>query len=627
MDSANHRKEVGMLLRSRNTWRDLGLALLAVALILPTATTVAAVQDAEAVGQAEKSVGGGSFVAKPAKAAKPDRESLPGTPDAITPPPIQTETVIAEPASQETTSPQSLEPRVALRPGQQEGQWQASPTNGSTVFQPGALSDYQQASISAAVANSPASEMTNQATWQTPHLRMTTLGPKNANIHRTSQFRFRVTNDGPTIAQGVNLAIDISGSGRVVSTFPDGAVQQTEAIYFPVGELAVGEVKEYGFEFQADRAGQINVSPRLTSSGTTTFTANVTAPQVQIDFQGDDTFVVGQRIQQTVVIRNEGNETVRNIVVRQACTPSNAFQNNGIADGQQIIDSIAPGQSRTVAVSAIAVQQGKATMKIVVDGENVRGTKGKEFTFLQSQLTAAIEGPELTYLNSMGTYGITVTNDQARDLENIQVRLSLPIGMVVKVVDRKAEFDAASSTISWNIGKIPAGQTEQIPFKATLSQFGQHVLKASGSNAAGAMTHSQMTTQAVGRADIDVKVVTNSEPIEIGSTTSVIVQVQNKGTQPANDINVTVQLPEAFAGIASADYALNGQQVTFDGFRLTPGQTHNLTIPITCETAGDHIVRASVESSASSKAIAAENSLFFFSTRSMKNAGFQTDNQ
>lgn len=609
-----------MLLRSRNTWRDVWLAMLAVALVLPTASAVAAVQDAEAVGQAEKPVGGGEFQSIVGKALDP--EGLAGTPGALTPPPILTEQVTGAQEARETEAPKTLQPRVAMKP-EAAASIQEPGTATELVVDPSALSTMNQ---DGAIHN-PATEISNQAIWETPRLRMITLGPRQANIHRTSQFRFRVANDGPNVAEGVNLAIDIRGSGRVVSTFPEGGVQQADAVYFRVGNLGVGEVKEFGFEFQADRAGQIDVTPRLTCSGTTTFSSNVTAPEVRIDIQGDDTFVVGQQVKQTVVIRNEGTETVRNIIVRQACTPSNAFENTGIHDGQQVIDAIVPGQSRTVEISAIAVQQGVASMKIVVDGENVRGTSDKQFTFLQSQLTASIEGPELTYLNSMGTYGINVTNDQARDLKNVRVRMSLPVGMVVKVVDRRAEFDAASSTITWEIPFLSAGQTEHIPFKATLSQFGQHVIKATISNTAGAMTHSQMTTQAVGRADIDVKVVTNPEPIEAGSTTSIIVQVQNRGTQPANDVKVIVNLPEAFKGIESADYALNEQEVQFDGFRLEPGQTHNLTIPISCGIAGDHIVRATVESSASSKAIAAENSLFFFSSNRTRNAGFQTNDQ
>jgi hypothetical protein len=611
---SNHRKEVGMLFRPRNHGSAVWSALLAVAWMLSVTTVTAAVQDAEAVGQAEKPI---QEIMEKAL----DPEGLSGTPEALMPTRRSTESsateLVATPDSEVAEG--SQEPRVALRPAEpRQDIWLDAPA--SEIVLDGSNRPLQSTGGTAATTI-PSQE----ATYQTPRLRMTTLGPGQANIHRTSQYRFRIINDGPAVAEGVNLAIEIEGSGRVVSTYPEGAVQQTEAVYFRVGDLGVGEIKEYGFEFQADRAGQIQVTPRLTSSSTTRFISRVTAPRVRIDIQGEDTFVVGQAIRQQVVIHNEGTETVRNIVVRQACTPSNAFEKAEIGAGQQMVDAIIPGQSRTVEVTAVAVQQGPASLQIVVEGDNVRGTSSRSLTFLQSQLTTSIQGPELIYLNSLGTYGIDVTNDQIRDLENIQVKLSLPIGMIVKVIDRKAEFDAASSSITWTIPKLSAGATEHIPFKATLSQFGQHVVKATVSNSAGAMTHTQMTTQAVGRADIDVKVVTNPEPIETGSTTSIIVQVQNRGTQPANDVSVLVSLPESFDGIESADYAINDGQVRFDSFRLEAGQIHNLTIPIRCDTAGDHIVRATVESSASTKAIAAENSLFFFSTSSMRNAGFRSD--
>ena len=134
------------------------------------------------------------------------------------------------------------------------------------------------------------------------------------------------------------------------------------------------------------------------------------------------------------------------------------------------------------------------------------------------------------------------------------------------------------------------------------------------------MTHTQMKTHVIGRADIDLKVITNSEPIEIGSTSSIIVQIQNRGTHTAADVEVQLELPDAIEIVESADHISQGQTVTFKTFELAPGQSHNLTVPVKSTITGDHIVRATVKSSASTKTIGAENSLFFFSSRSKRTA-------
>ncbi|MGI9517835.1 MAG: hypothetical protein ACR2NP_12360 [Pirellulaceae bacterium] len=627
-----------MLLRNLQPRRTWGRWFLALAIMWPAANAQAVMQETEsatepattesvdAAPEWNDTTSAVGNLLRQAINKTMDPEGLSGTPEMMTPPPIHAEQTLPEKPTQETEAPQTmppekLEPRVAMAPETQEETWQAYPDYSTIPM----YQEHPQELDGIQTTNQTAAPIANQATYQTPQLRMTTLGPQQANVHRASQFRFRIINDGPIVAEGVNLTIEIEGSGRVISTFPEGGVQQSRAVYYSIGNLAVGEVREYGFEFQADQAGQVSVQPRLTTSSTTRFSAEITAPQVDIDIVGDDTFVVGQQISQRVIIRNNGTETVNNLAIRQACTPSSAFEQTAIDSSQQVIPAIYPGQAREISLSAIAVQQGTANMQVVVEGDNVRGTAAKDLTFVNSRLAARIEGPDLTYLNSLNTWAITVDNDQTRDIEDVQVRLQLPMGMVVKVVDRKADFDPASSSITWTIPRLAAGSTETIPFKATISEFGQHAVKISVGNDAGAMTHAQMNTQAIGRADIDLKVITNPEPIETGSTTSVIVQIQNRGTQPATDVAVQMQLPETIDALESADYLISERQVAFDTFRLEPGQTHNLTVPITCSTSGDHIIRATVQSSASSNAIGAENSLFFFSNSTSRTADRSQD--
>lgn len=463
--------------------------------------------------------------------------------------------------------------------------------------------------------------------WSTSQIRIETGLPQSMNIFKPGQFRFTVINDGPVSATGVNLTININGEGRVVSTSPADAVQQANAIYFPVGDLEIGQSREFVFDFQADASGPITVTPQITSSSTNSVSVNVSAPKIAIDISGEQAFVVGQTMTQIITVRNDGHETVQNLVVRQACTPASAFSNAGFVGNSQIIPQLGPGQSAELELSALAVQPGNAELQIAIEGDNVRGTFSKQIEFAQSQLTAQITGPELSYVNSLGTYAITVSNDQQRDMQDVNVKLMLPAGMIVKIVDRKSEFDATASTISWNIPNLAAGGSETIPFKATMSQFGSHVLKASIGNIAGTLTNSQMTTEVVGRADVEIKVNTPSEPIEVGTATDVSVLVQNRGTNQAENVQVTIKLPASLTPIESTDFVIGEAGIQFESFPLAPGQSQTLKIQVKCVTAGDHVVRAEVQSSASSRVIASENSLFFYSndmTRTAEN-GSATD--
>ncbi len=605
-----------MSLRHRKLWP----ILLAVALIIPATITASPVQESEPNELASETVTDETVDATQSLAPEgliaPAEQTEPEQVPAAADTPDQT-----DPAE---VAPQMLQPRVATvpRPFLQtdEGRWDFVPP-------PQQLSEPTALTNAAANRQTPPASLASQNTHATPQLRVISQSPQSANIHRASQYRFRVINDGPVIAQAVNLTINIEGRGRVISTFPNTGVQQADAIYFSVGDLSVGQTREFGFEFQPDQAGQVRITPRVTSSSSGSVTTAVTAPRVNIEILGEKDFVVGQRISQTIRLRNEGTEAMRNLIVRQACTPTTSFEDAAFEGNRFIIPSLAPGQIAELAIRALAVRPGSAQIQIVVEGDNVRGLSSKNLDFAKNQLSAFLEGPELTYVNSIGTYSISVTNDQDRKIDDIRVKLELPVGMIVKILDRKAEFDAASSTITWYVNGLESGQTETIPFKATISQFGPHVLKASISNSAGTMTNAQMSTQAIGRADIDLKVITNPEPIEAGSMTSVIVQIQNRGTHDASDIAVQLQLPSAIEAIESADYETDGQQIDFETFQLAPGQTQNLTVPVNCLEPGDHIVRATVHSSASTKPIAAENSLFFFSSEMTRTAGRSSDDR
>ena len=98
-----------------------------------------------------------------------------------------------------------LEPRVAMAPEAQQETWQT--LTHETMGQDSLT--HQQFQQSMIAGSHMATPIANQSTYQTPQLRMTTLGPQQANIHRASQFRFRIINDGPIVAEGVNLTIDV----------------------------------------------------------------------------------------------------------------------------------------------------------------------------------------------------------------------------------------------------------------------------------------------------------------------------------------------------------------------------------------------------------------------------------
>lgn len=455
----------------------------------------------------------------------------------------------------------------------------------------------------------------SQRTHATPQLRVISQTPEEANIYHAGQFRFRVVNDGPIEARDVTLTIGIHGNGEVLSTFPANGVREQDSIRFAVGHLRVGQYRDFGFEFQPQEAGQIRVAPQVTSSSIVSVTTAVSAPRIEIVIDGEQEFLVGQKINQKVRLHNPGNDVVRNLVIRQTCSPAESLRDAGFEANRYIVPMLAPGQTAELNLHAMAAAPGNASVEITVEGDNVRGTRSRNISLTRNNLEIGLEGPQLTYINSTGTWSIDIHNDQPRDLEDLQVRLQLPIGMAVTVLDRQAEFNARESTITWHLPRLTAGQTETIPFKATISQFGNHALEATVQDMAGTIDTATMSTRALGRADIELKVRTSPEPVETGATTSVTIHVHNRGTHQANDVRVELALPDCMQAAASRGVTVSEGMIRFDAFQLAAGQSRELSIPVRCRESGDQLIRATIYSSASSKPIAAENSMFFFSSQ------------
>ncbi len=445
---------------------------------------------------------------------------------------------------------------------------------------------------------------------QVPQLRVITASGAPINIYQPANIKFTVVNDGQIAAESVSLAVEIRGNGRVISTTPTAVIQE-QAVFYSIGNIGGGESRECLLEFQASDAGQIELLPRVTISSGTKVSLGVSAPKIEIHINGESEFTVGQSIQQRVVIRNSGRETVRKLIISQANTPDGSLENAAFADRQQHIGDLAPGEHAEVAFSAVGTQPGEANLQISVNGENVRGTASRRLRLVESLVSTTISGPETAYVNSLGTYSISVSNDHDRILENVTVKLALPQGMVAKVIDRPAAT-VANSTLTWTIPQLAAGGSEVIHFKAISSRFGDSKIRVSVNEGTAIVAQSELNTNIVGRADVGIEIRTTPDPLEVGAETEVGIIVENRGTNAAEKVQVEVHIPAGLQPAMIPGVENTGRALRFAPFELGVGQKKVLKVGLKSFTPGDYVIRAEVGSSASSKSISSEGSLFFY---------------
>ena len=85
---------------------------------------------------------------------------------------------------------------------------------------------------------------------------------------------------------------------------------------------------------------------------------------------------------------------------------------------------------------------------------------------------AEIFGPSDSELGTQSDFSVAIVNPTAKDWKNIDVKLSVPAGMEIVVLDRHAMVNSDKSTIVWNIDEIKRDAEVVIQYRVKSTQSG-----------------------------------------------------------------------------------------------------------------------------------------------------------
>ncbi|HMO13639.1 MAG TPA: CARDB domain-containing protein [Pirellulaceae bacterium] len=451
-------------------------------------------------------------------------------------------------------------------------------------------------------------------THAVPLLRIETISPPEASTFIESTIIVKVSNQGPTLAEAVELSIDVSDTVDILSTQPATAVRQKGKLFFQLGQLENGAETQVSVTIKATRAGEVKFRPRVSLAATSVTTLRAIQPELEIRMIETEEAIVGSGFSRTIQVTNSGQEAIRNLKVN--LVPGGNLISNVSLNGESgLIEWLAPGESRLFELEGAAIAPGTEQLTFAVNGDNIRAEFKRELNIVRRTIKTHINGPEVAYKNSPGTFTIDVTNEAPQAANNVQVVLDIPPGMEIQVVDREAFFDNSRTKLTWNIPQLTPGETESIPFRAAIKENGTHKLKVVTVSNKKVVSNSQLDTHVIGRANLNLQVLAGGDAVETGSQTSVQIRITNTGSENANNVLLQVQIPAAIQVVPNEGYELRGGNVTVRPFNLQAGQTKTVDIKLAGQSNGEHLIRASAGSDSTSNTISAENSLFFFSGR------------
>jgi hypothetical protein len=380
-------------------------------------------------------------------------------------------------------------------------------------------------------------------------LRVDTTGPEAVIVGEVANLSVRLSNLGVTDAQRASVRITIPRNLELVSSeVEDGTagVQQ---------ETSSGSVLVWAIDRIAARAERrmiLRVIPRTAAPLelpvewsvapiSTVARIEVQQPRLELALQGPSELVYGDTQVFTVTVSNPGNGDARQVALRLTLGDDST-------DNLQI-GTIAAGVSRKYEVEVTARQAGPMTIMAVVQGANDLSAEAQEHIQVRrADLKLEAIGSGMQFAGSVGTYQVRVINHGDAAAEQLQAKVRLPAS--AKYLQGLENAQQVGNELTWSVGRLAVGEERTYRFFCQLNQAGEARFDIAVRNEAGLETSSSVVTRVESIADLKMTVNDPTSPIPVGEEVLYEIQIVNRGTKAAQQVQVIAQFSEGIEPVA-----------------------------------------------------------------------------
>lgn len=407
----------------------------------------------------------------------------------------------------------------------------------------------------------------------------------------------------------VTLTDEVPDGLTYISSSPTGEMTGNEIVWtWP--ELEAGSDQIVRMTVRADQVGTFRNCATITATPVACTLVTVGEAKLMVAKSVDrGEFKVGESPNYTITVRNTGNALAENVILvddvpqglvipTDISTRVTGATGNVTVQGRQItvpVGDLAPGASRTVSFPLNTSASGEFINTVVVRGDNVIKDSDDESDVPIMVRVPGLEveksGTREQFAGKNADYEIVVRNSGETTLRGVVVTDTLP--SEYRLVDADGgNFDETTSTITWNIPSLPAGDEVTYNIRVvnlTGGTFTNSVVAEAQSD--NLIDRANAPTTWEGYPAMLLEVIDTEDPLLVGDTTSYIIRVTNQGT--ANDYNVRIRAefpaqitPVSASGATSG--SVSGKMVDYAPVgTLEPKQTVEFRINARAAEEGD----------------------------------------
>jgi hypothetical protein len=197
----------------------------------------------------------------------------------------------------------------------------------------------------------------------------------------------------------------------------------------------------------------------------------------------------------------------------------------------------------------------------------------------------------------------------------VAIVASLPGEVELLSATAGGQLDAAQCRITWAPGEIPAGGETAVSFKCTMKGTGVNRVEALATADGDLKDSGLANTQVMALADLVLEVTDSPGPIPVGQEMEFDVQVRNRGTNSAEQVELVAYFSDGFEpiGVEGGKYEMGAGTVLFKPIAsLAAGAETSYKIKARASIAGNHRVRVELQCKSLGTRLTREDSTLFY---------------
>jgi uncharacterized repeat protein (TIGR01451 family) len=291
-------------------------------------------------------------------------------------------------------------------------------------------------------------------------------------------------------------------------------------------------------------------------------------PPLRLFVQAPERVAVGDVVPFTLVITNGGSAPLANVTVRDRLPAGLKHPEGDYLEND--VGTLAPGESKKLELQARAVQPGTQVNQAQVLAGAVVKVSATTPVAVEEPMGLVLRqaGAERPFLGRPNDYRVEIVNRSAKEAHGVQLQARLPMGLDFVAAGSGGMYDAASRTVLWGLGTLPAGEQQAVMLRLLPRLPGVQINQLLARTAEGQEVRLQtpLQVQSMKPASLQLRVVGPDTVLTVGKELVYEVHVANPGMTALKGVQLAALLPAGVVprhGDGPTPARVQGQEVLF----------------------------------------------------------------